>query len=117
MGRQTPRRPCFALPRSSFSSAIILDHDDDNESRASISRVRGRVGGDGSGRAGGELSCLTWRVMCKMPRESTPARHATHFRGSGVSMQGTFWLGVRHVNLAEVYAESHMKIELNAQGK
>lgn len=71
-GPRGPRRPCSALRRSSLSSAMILDHDDDGKSRARTSGVRGRVGGGGRGRAGGQLSCLTWRVMCKMPREPTP---------------------------------------------
>lgn len=106
MAPRTFRYPCFQLPRSSFSSAMVLDHDDDDESRANASGARGRVGGGGRGRAGGQLSCLTWRVMCKKPREPTPttsrdplprprgiwgkharhfsAGHATHENGRGL---------------------------------
>jgi hypothetical protein len=74
----------------------ILDHDDDGESRANVSEVRGRVRDNGGGRAGRQLSCLTWRVMCKKPREPTPTtsrdplprvwgKHARHFSAGHVT--------------------------------
>jgi hypothetical protein len=51
---------------------------------ASVSRMRGRVGGLRGVGAAVKKTCLTWTGDVEKPRERRQQRHATHIRGSGI---------------------------------